>query len=105
MPYYLVTQSSLVEAQDEREAAQTGVDRIRSGAQVIVSVKSDETTITPIVVPAMVEEPLPVPLSETANPSSAAVAFPEAAFAAPQNRKLILKRMMVDALALLGRRT
>ena len=105
MPFFLVTQSSLVEAQDEREAAQTGVDGLRSGAQVIVSVKSDETTITHIVVPAMVEEPLRVPPSETANLSPAALAIPEAAFAAPENRTLILKRMMADALALLGRRT
>lgn len=105
MPFFLVTQSFLVEAQDEREAAQTGVDRLRSGAQVTVSVKSDETTITHIVIPAMVEEPLPVPPSETANPSPAAVAIPEAAFVAPENRKLILKRIMADALSLLGRRT
>ncbi|SCX35393.1 hypothetical protein [Agrobacterium rosae] len=105
MPFFLVTQSSLVEAQDEREAAQTGVDCLRSGAQVTVSVKSDETTITHIVVPAMVEEPPPVPPLETAIPSPAAVAIPEAAFAAPENRTLILKRMMADALALLRRRT
>ncbi|WP_312808340.1 hypothetical protein [Agrobacterium cavarae] len=105
MPFFLVTQSSLVEAQDEREAAQTGVDCLRSGAQVTVSVKSDETTITHIVVPAMVEKPPPVPPSETAIPSPAAVAIPEAAFAAPENRTLILKRMMADALALLRRRT
>ena len=105
MPFFLVTQSSLVEAQDEREAAQTGVDRLRSGAQVTVSVKSDETTTTHIVVPAIVGEPLPVPPSETANPSPVAVAIPEAAFAAPENRALILKRMMADALSLLGRRT
>ncbi|KWT79307.1 hypothetical protein BS628_23190 [Agrobacterium radiobacter] len=105
MPFFLVTQTSLVEAQDEREAAQTGVDRLRSGTQVTVSVKSDETTITHIVVPAIVEEPLPIPPSERINPSRAGVAVPEAAFATPGNRKLILKRMMVDALALLGRRT
>ena len=105
MPFFLVTESSLVEAQDEREAAQTGVDGVRSGAQVTVSVKSDESTITHIVVPAMVGEPLMVPPSETAIPSPAAVAIPEAAFAAPENRALILKRMMADALSLLGRRT
>ncbi len=105
MPFFLVTQSSLVEAQDEREAARTGVDRLRSGAQVTVSVKSDETTITHIVVPAMVGEPLPVPPSETAIPLPAPVPIPEAAFVTPETRKLILKRMMADTLALLGRRT
>ncbi|MFB4374949.1 hypothetical protein RAC92_15405 [Agrobacterium sp. CR_3] len=105
MPFFLVTQTSLVEAEDERDAAQTGVDRLRSGAQVAVSVKSDETTITHIVVPAVVEEPLPTPPSDSINLSPAAVAVPEAAFDSPENRTLILKRMMADALALLRRRT
>jgi hypothetical protein len=54
MPFFLVTQTSLVEAQDEQEAAQTGVDRLRSGGQVTVAVKSDETTITHVVVAARV---------------------------------------------------
>jgi hypothetical protein len=101
---FLVTQTSLVEAKDEREAAQTAVDRLRSGAQVTVSVKSDETTISHIVVPAVVEQPLPVPPCENANSPPAAVFIPEAALAAPESRKLILKRMLADGLALLGRR-
>lgn len=105
MPFFLVTQTSLVEAQDEQEAAQTGVDRLRSGGQVTVAVKSDETTITHVVVAAMVEEPLSISPSQSVNPSPATVAIPEAAFAAPESRKLILKRMLADGLALLGRRT
>jgi hypothetical protein len=104
MPFFLVTQTSLVEAQDEQEAAQTGVDGLRSGGQVTVAVKSDETTITHIVVAARVEQPLPASPSETINPSPSAVATPEAASAAPANRRLILQRMIGDALALLGRR-
>ncbi len=104
MPYFLVTQTSLVEAQDEQEAAQAGVDRLRSGGQVTVSVKSDETTITHVIVAAMVEEPLPPSRSEAADPSPAA-AIPEAGPTASESRKLILKRMKADALALLGRRT
>ncbi|MGV1760555.1 hypothetical protein ACQZ6F_27285 [Rhizobium sp. A22-96] len=103
MPFFLVTQTSLVEAQDEQEAAQIGVDRLRSGGQATVSVKSDETTITHVVVTAVVEEPLPVSPSEAADPSPAA-AVPEAGPTAPESRKLILKRMMVEALALLGSR-
>lgn len=105
MPFFLVTHTSLVEAQDEHEAAQKGVDRLRSGAQVTVSVKSDETTITQIVVPAMLEKPLPIPPSENASSSLVAFAIPEATPAAPESKKLILRRMMADALALLGRRT
>ncbi|WP_149743982.1 hypothetical protein [Rhizobium sp. NFACC06-2] len=45
MLFFLVTQTSLVEAQDEQEAAQTGVDHLRYGGQVTVSVKSNERTI------------------------------------------------------------
>ncbi len=104
MPFFLVTQTSLVEAQDEQEAAQIGVDRLRSGGQATVSVKSDETTITHVVVAAMAEEPLPVSPSEPAD-SSPAAAVPEAGPTAPESRKMILKRMLADGLALLGRRT
>lgn len=105
MPFFLVTQTSLVEAQDEQEAAQKGVDRLRSGGQVTVAVKSDETTITHVVVAAMVEEPLPILLPEAVNPPHSEVAIPEAASVAPESRKPILKRMLADGLALLGRRT
>jgi hypothetical protein len=104
MPFFLVTQTSLVEAQDDQEAAQIGVDRLRSGGQVGVSVKSDETTITHVVVAAVAEEPLLVSPSEAADPSPAA-AVPEARSAAAETKKLILKRMLADGLALLGRRT
>ena len=105
MPFFLVTQTSLVEAKDEQHAAQTEVDRLRSGGQVTVSVKSDETTITHVVVAALAEEPLPVAQSEAADPSLAAIAIPEIASATPESRKLILKRMLADGLSLLGRRT
>ncbi|MBX5272638.1 hypothetical protein HJB99_28920 [Rhizobium sp. NLR17b] len=104
MPFFLVTQTSLVEAQDEQEAAQKGVDRLRSGEEVIVAVKSDEATVTHVVVAAVAEEPLPVSPSEAADPPPAAAAIPEAGPAATESRKLILKRMLADGLALLGRR-
>jgi hypothetical protein len=87
MPFFLVTQTSLVEAQDEQEAAQTGVDRLRSGEQVTV-----------------VEQPLPGSPFETINTSPSTVAITKAASATPESRKVILKRMMADALALLRRR-
>lgn len=105
MPFFLVTQTSLVEAQDEQEAAQVGVDRLRSGGEITVSVKSDETTITHVVIAAVVEEPLPVSLPKAADRPSDAVAIAEAGPVAPGSRKLILKRMLADGLALLGRRT
>ncbi|TZG32326.1 hypothetical protein AGR1_25485 [Agrobacterium sp. B1(2019)] len=103
MPFFLVTQTSLVEAQDEQEAAQTGVDRFRSGGQVIVSVRSDETTITHVTVAPVTEESLS--LAEIGNPSPPTIPLPEIATATPESRKLILKRMLADGLALLGRRT
>jgi hypothetical protein len=105
MPFLLVTQTSLIEAQDEQEAAQKGVDHLRSGGQVTVEVKSDETTIMHVVIAAVAEEPLPVLPSEAADPPPAAVAIPEAVPASPKTRKLILKRMLANGLALLGRRT
>ncbi|MBW9069987.1 hypothetical protein [Agrobacterium pusense] len=105
MPFFLVTQTSLVEAQDEQEAAQNGVDRLRSGGQVTVAVKSDETTITHVVVAAVAEEPLAALPCEAAPPPSAGATIPEAGPASPETKKLILKRMLADGLALLGRRT
>jgi hypothetical protein len=105
MPYFLVTQTSLIEAQDEQEAAQTGVDRLRSGGQVTVSVKSDETMVTHVVVAARVDQPLLISPSERVGPSPAASALPESSVAVPESRKRILKRMLADGLALLGRRT
>lgn len=109
MPFFLVTQTLLVEAQDEQEAAQTGVHRLRSGGQVTVSVKSSETTIAHVVVAAMAEKP-PVSLSDTDEASPAVVAKPDVAepdpaFTGRESRKLILKRMLADGLLLLGRRT
>ena len=73
--------------------------------QVTVAVKSNETTITHVVVAAVAEEPLPVSPSEAADPSPASVALADAGPAAPESRKLILRRMLADGLALLGRRT
>ncbi len=105
MPFFLVTQTSLIEAQDEQEAAQTGVARLRSGGQVTVSVKSDETMVTHIVVDARDEQPHQISPSQGVNPSSAASAVPESSSAAAEGRKLILKRMLADGLALFGRRT
>jgi hypothetical protein len=56
MPFFLVTQTSLIEANDENEAARNAVDQIRSGKQVTVTVKSDETTISHIVIAAKSED-------------------------------------------------
>jgi hypothetical protein len=52
MQFYLVTHTSLIEADDEQAAAQAGIDRIRSGGPVTVSVRFDNVTVSPVVVVA-----------------------------------------------------
>jgi hypothetical protein len=52
MPYYLVTHTSLIEADDEHAAAKNVIDQIRSGGEITVSVQSDESKIAPVVVGA-----------------------------------------------------
>lgn len=91
MPFFLVTQTSIVEAQDEQDAAQTGVGRLRSGGQVTVSVKSDETTITHVVVAARVEQSHQISPSQGVKPSPAANAVPESSSAAPERQETDFK--------------
>lgn len=52
MPFYLVTQTSLIEADDEQAAALKAIEQIRAGTETQVAVKADETTTTYVVVPA-----------------------------------------------------
>ncbi|WP_082597327.1 hypothetical protein [Rhizobium sp. Root708] len=104
MPFYLVTQTSLIEAEDEHAAARIAVDQIRSGDKVAVTVKFDETTVSHIVVPAKpaisraatVADP---EVAEQINASSAAQSS-----VAETDRKPTLKRMIADAFSLLKRR-
>lgn len=60
MPFYLVTQTSLVEADNEQAAAQKSVEKLRAGGPLTVAVKSDETTITHVVVAAAIAPQLEV---------------------------------------------
>lgn len=60
MPFYLVTQTLLVEAENDEEAAEKAATRIHSGEKVTVSVKADETSITHITVAAAIDSPRPV---------------------------------------------
>lgn len=52
MPFYLVTQTTLIEADDPKSAAQNAIDLIRSGSEVLVAVKRDHTDISHVVVGA-----------------------------------------------------
>ncbi len=104
MPFYLVTQTSLIEAEDEHAAAQIAVDKIRSGDKVAVTVKSDETTVSHIVVPAKpaISRAAPVADPEAAGPIHAISPPPPSV---PEtDRKATLKRMIADAFSLMKRR-
>lgn len=100
MPFYLVTQTLLVEAENDQDAAEKATARIRSGEKITVSVKADETTITHITVAATVDARPPVspPTAETISQPIAADS--ETVVSRPTDRRLILKRMVADALSL-----
>lgn len=103
MPFYLVTQTSLIEAENEHDAARKGIDQIRSGVEIAVAVRSDEANVTHIVVAAKSEHGQRAPAIETAAPVD--LSSPSASDATPVeqvDRKLILKRMIGDAVALLS---
>lgn len=50
MPFYLVTHTSLVEANDVNSAAETAIDKICTARKVTVVVKADEFTTTQVTV-------------------------------------------------------
>jgi hypothetical protein len=50
MPFYLVTHTSLVEANDVNSAAETAIGRICTARKVTVVVKADEFTTTKVTV-------------------------------------------------------
>jgi hypothetical protein len=104
MPFYLVTQTLLIDAENEQDAAENAAARARSGEKITVSVKADETTITHITVGAAVDAGRPV-APPTADDISQSLADHKAVVAKPTDRKLILKRMVADAMSLVRPRT
>nr|WP_064251296.1 hypothetical protein [Rhizobium leguminosarum]OAP88119.1 hypothetical protein A4U53_35580 [Rhizobium leguminosarum] len=103
MPFYLVTQTSLTEADDEETAARTVVDQIRSGNKVAVTVKSDETTVSHIVVPAKQAISLAAPVAHAYGGQVPATS-PTPLSVVDADRKATLKRILADAFSLLKRR-
>jgi hypothetical protein len=100
MPFYLVIQTTLIEADDETEAARGAVDRIRSGGKVAVTVKSDETTALHLVVDA---QPQNLPIAQKADRDTVAPIMaqdPRPADGAKADSKRKLTRMIADALTL-----
>lgn len=100
MPFYLVTQTLLVEGENEQEAAEKAATRVRSGEKIEVSVKADETTITHITIARTVDAggPISPPIADATVPSM--TVEPKSVVANPTERKIILKRMIADALSL-----
>lgn len=98
MPFYLVIQTSLVEADDEQSATQKSVDQLRAGGRVSVEVKSDEATISHHVVPAVDRSPPrmepPAEMRSLDQPTTAPLGLNSV------SRKVLLKRIASDAIAL-----
>lgn len=101
MPFYLVTQTSLVEAADQQAAAQKAIDRIRSGAQVDVSVRYDEATVSHVIVAARIDSKstTPIAVKHIVEPTKSVAT--KAVSVDPRDKRLILRRMMADARALM----
>jgi hypothetical protein len=59
MPFFLVTHTSLVEADNDSAAAQHAVDALRSGCEVSVAVRFDGVTTRVFAVPAMPSAAVP----------------------------------------------
>lgn len=80
MPYYLVTQTSLVEADDEAAAAEQVLATLQDAQQVTFTVKFDENNIRQVLVqrrppPVVIAEPEATDAEDAA--SSASVAPPQ----------------------------
>jgi hypothetical protein len=96
MPFYLVIQTTLIEADNEHAAARKGVDLIRSGGKVAVTVKADETTLTHIVIPAKPDD------RTGAAPRDPDIHAPREQLpslpvdTSLSDKKAVLKRMMLD---------
>jgi len=53
MPFFLVSHTSLVEADDESAAAERAIGALRAGCKVTVAVKSDDANISRVTVPEL----------------------------------------------------
>ena len=104
MPFYLVTHTSLVEADDEQAAAQKGVDQVRAGGAVTVAVKSDETTIHHIDVAPKVEKQCGSPIDPLAPYGTLRPALPASPPLNIQKEGFSLGRIVGRALAFLNGR-
>ncbi|UHS62971.1 hypothetical protein HRR99_15190 [Agrobacterium vaccinii] len=81
MPFFLVTYTTLVEADNEVAAARDAVDAVRSGSEIRVTVKSDEETTRVVAVSAMQSAAAPSSppedtTTDVASPAVSARAYP-----------------------------
>jgi uncharacterized NAD(P)/FAD-binding protein YdhS len=103
MPFYLVIQTALVEADDAQAAAQKSVDQLRAGGRVKVEVKSDQATIAHHVVAAIgSNQPHAHPPAENSRPNPSVI---EPIAPTSVSRKELMKRIATNAIALVIGRT
>jgi hypothetical protein len=90
MPYYLVTQTSLVEAKDEVAAAKHVLAKLQDAQKVIFTVKFDEKNIRQVTVQSArpVTVPLPDPIVEQDKASHAAAGVPQPVLAIEQSHAI-----------------
>ncbi|CDZ29104.1 hypothetical protein [Neorhizobium galegae] len=69
MPYYLVTQTSLVEGEDEVEAARKALTKLQSGGAVEFTVKYDEENIRQVTVANALASGVAQPAPQEVRPS------------------------------------
>lgn len=75
MPYYLITQTSLVEGEDEVKAAQKALAKLKSDSSVDFTVKFDEENIRYVTVPNLALPETAPPVAD--NPAASAAGSPE----------------------------
>jgi len=101
MPFYLVTQISLIEAEDENAAAQKSIEEIRSGKQVKVTVKSDEASASHILVAAKSEN-VPDLRAEPESEERDQAALSKPLIIVKAEKNAALKRIMKNVLNLVN---
>lgn len=94
MPFYLVTQTTLIKAEDPQRAAQSAIDLIRSGIEVSVTVKHDQTDMSHVVVGARVDPtPSSVAVCQTVEDQTKPATKTANVISTPENRSWIGKLM------------
>ena len=100
MPFYLVTQVTLIEADDPKLAAQSAVDLLRSGAEVSVTVKHDQADVSHVTVPARIEAKAANTVKTTKLDEPPATVTPPIETTTKPGRPITLMRRLADKLTI-----